>query len=418
MNTRIKTVARLIACLLIVGFGITHLALPLWLDFLLALIMLISVRTIPVALGFAAVCAVLCFLVSWTWGDKRIEDVYYREHEKHIDNNGLYTPNVEDEFDMPYGDLYALGRGSFSGNIEAIKEPRHTTFKSDSNGFRSDVELRDADVVLVGDSFIVATGVTQADMPSRALAGLTGKKIANIAFPGNAHDYEDRLARYQDVYRADAQIFVFYFEGNDYSNQGDQVAKQSWAGRFISFYYKLEDRKTQYLRLIYPKDQVFFRLIRRIGNNATHGIETLIRNALGEPLPDEPTGPAVLTKPIAGQEVGFLSIYKERSQTAAVDTYIMTNEQVLPRIKGVFFIPTKFRVYAGMLGENVTGEAIEILKRGYAPKGIPVHDLTPVLTEESQRALADNQFVYWRDDSHWNGRGIAAAMKLVAEQVK
>ena len=76
----------------------------------------------------------------------------------------------------------------------------------------------------------------------------------------------------------------------------------------------------------------------------------------------------------------------------------------------MFFIPTKYRAYHN-LDANLP---LQILTERYNQLNIPVFDLTSILKNEAKRKLEANKFVYWRDDTHWNGAGISTAGDYIA----
>ena len=45
---------------------------------------------------------------------------------------------------------------------------------------------------------------------------------------------------------------------------------------------------------------------------------------------------------------------------------------------------------------------------------LPLLDLTPALRTAAARALAQGEFVFWPDDTHWNAAGIRAAADALA----
>ena len=50
---------------------------------------------------------------------------------------------------------------------------------------RNDInKIEDADIILVGDSFITANGTTQAHIPSNILSEISGKKVATLSYAG------------------------------------------------------------------------------------------------------------------------------------------------------------------------------------------------------------------------------------------
>ncbi len=45
--------------------------------------------------------------------------------------------------------------------------------------------------------------------------------------------------------------------------------------------------------------------------------------------------------------------------------------------------------------------------------GVKYLDLTDDLLDGAEKLMADGKFVYWRDDTHWNGEGISIASKSI-----
>ena len=50
-----------------------------------------------------------------------------------------------------------------------------------------------------------------------------------------------------------------------------------------------------------------------------------------------------------------------------------------------------------------------------ARNGITALDLRPALRKEAARLLPRGEFVWWRDDTHWNGHGHVAAARAIHE---
>ena len=93
---------------------------------------------------------------------------------------------------------------------------------------------------------------------------------------------------------------------------------------------------------------------------------------------------------------------------------------VAARTTCVFFVPTKLRVYAFALGAAVQerlpwpAPGLQALEDAFAPHGIPVLDLSEPLVAAAERGLPRGEYVYWRDDTHWNGRGMRAVAPAIA----
>ena len=118
---------------------------------------------------------------------------------------------------MPHGDIYFMDYG-LNKERNLIKEPRTQEFITDSYGIRNNkTKIEDAEIILVGDSFITANGNTQKHIPSNVLSEISSKKVAALSYGGlNPAEYEFIINKYLNIIRKDAKIFVFYFSGNDF----------------------------------------------------------------------------------------------------------------------------------------------------------------------------------------------------------
>lgn len=94
--------------------------------------------------------------------------------------------------------------------------------------------------------------------------------------------------------------------------------------------------------------------------------------------------------------------------------------EVWRRTKCVFFVPTKLRVYAAYLPDSVRrklqGEppGLRALRDFMKGKPAEVVDLTPFLRRAADNRLQRGQYVFWRDDTHWNVNGVKAVSAEVA----
>jgi acetyltransferase AlgX (SGNH hydrolase-like protein) len=84
----------------------------------------------------------------------------------------------------------------------------------------------------------------------------------------------------------------------------------------------------------------------------------------------------------------------------------------------VLLVPNKHTVYGPLtLGGPREPEGAQLLAgiaRELGAAGIPVIDATPELRQRAAAGLAARQYLYWRDDTHWNARGIGIAAAAVA----
>ena len=118
-----------------------------------------------------------------------------------------------------------------------------------------------------------------------------------------------------------------------------------------------------------------------------------------------------------GTFIGFFNRYIEKTKSKNLKTYIIENPKILSKIKGIIFIPTKYRVYSEFFNDNVKiNPGLDFLKENYLKKNITVFDLTPVMKKNAKKKLIENKYLYWRDDTHWNQLGIEVAMEEVVKK--
>jgi hypothetical protein len=89
----------------------------------------------------------------------------------------------------------------------------------------------------------------------------------------------------------------------------------------------------------------------------------------------------------------------------------------------VVLAPRKYTVYgplvAGSIGDVDTGARLlrDIAQR-LETRGVAAVDLTPGLRAAARDAFAAGQYIYFRDDTHWNARGIAVAADTIAAALR
>jgi len=417
----------------LIYFALLHFALPIWIELIITIFFILILKSIKQSFFFSLILVLFATGVSFILGSYGSDKIFYREHEKWSDKSGKkYMSNVFDVIEMNGGDLYALGKNSTEGNFDSLKEQRKVLFRTDQFGFRNDRQLKDAQLILVGDSFIVANGTDQSELPSVWLEKMSRLKVANVAYEGDPSSYERNLRDVLTEINLDASFVIFYFEGNDFVNFSERKERNSinhlQKVEYFDFnikriykslekkYLQLEKKKDIYLSHLYPKDQTFFRVIRRVSHHLNNEIFGYFRKTLSIDAAEIKT---VVVRSIGSYEMGFYKSYIDVTKSERSQTYIFKDKNIIKRIKAVFFIPTKWRVYSNFVnggggGENkLSNTSFNLLKSEYLALGIPVYDLTNALEIKAQKLLPINKYVFWRDDTHWNSLGVEAAMEEV-----
>ena len=109
---------------------------------------------------------------------------------------------------------------AFTWNLP-IRRPAPMTFTTDSRGFRNLVDRDEADIVLLGDSYVEGAYNSDDETCAAVLERLTGEKVCNLAEAGYGTLQElEVLTRYA-IPMKPRLVAWFFFEGNDlYDDEG------------------------------------------------------------------------------------------------------------------------------------------------------------------------------------------------------
>ena len=394
---------------IILFVGIFHIGLPLYADVILSFLLAFLLKSWVSSIITISFLLFGIFIINIIF-EREID--YFRAHEMFRTDEKRYEKNVAITFTQPYGDLFSLGGKSEA--LNGIIEPRSIEFVTDSEGYRNRRFHSDSAYILVGDSFIVGNGTTQTDILSEKLSRLLGSNVYSLSYPGDAVDYEVKSSEYDSALSGKKNILLFYFEGNDF--QVGRSTNESYSNIKINSNFHtvkktilyLEDLKSRYLKKVYPRWFKFSKLVNRKSRISYKLMSDLILGRDSTTIDDKVY--KVIVEEIEGQKVGFLKNYNDVSNAAYVSTHIWSKNSILDRVKYVFFIPTKHRVYYN-LDSNLP---LQILTEGYKKLGVPTIDLTPILKFEAKRKLESGEFIYWRDDTHWNGLGISTTANYIS----
>jgi len=370
--------------------GLPLIADLAWGAFLIVLVLRVKVGNLILLACSILVAFMMCETVFRVLPDK--PTTFYRPHEK-FQSSPNYRPNVDERFDMPHGDLLALDFLAPAG----IKEPRRVRFKTDRLGYRNDLDYHGQKIILVGDSFVVGNGSDQDEILPNVLKREHGLDAYLAAYPGHPNDYCRRIKELLNTIDERAVALAFIFEGNDFITPRRHPDAPDPYDRFKAAAIK-------FLGLEYPR--FLFNLARQAG-------WVLHRPGL------QP----VEVYRVGKREVGFYGNYIEAALAAQPRLRLEPGEcpaEVMARLKAVFFIPTKYRVYFYLLSDHQGRRLPEpppaylVTEKFFAAYGVPVIDLTAVLRQKARELIDRDRYVFWRDDTHWNGEGLKAAAAQIA----
>jgi hypothetical protein len=88
----------------------------------------------------------------------------------------------------------------------------------------------------------------------------------------------------------------------------------------------------------------------------------------------------------------------------------------------VLLVPNKYTVYGplavGGRGETEGGRLLAGIADRLRSSGVPVIDVTPLFTARAALGLPRHEYLYWRDDTHWNAGGIELAAEALWREVR
>ena len=320
------------------------------------------------------------------------DSIYYRPDEKYLrfdytNNHRIYQRNVRTEMSMPHGDLRAM-------TTEDIAEPRRVQFQTDADGFRNQRDYHGQRYLLVGDSFIAGSSNSQEDLLVSQLLRDHGLDTYSLAIPGSPADYAVTVRGFAKRHGGDFRVLLFLFEGNDFDDI--RAPRENVLARTVRRYYGLFSEFSTYR----VTKSLLKRLTRARAIHASAEIE------IAE---------------LDGKKMAYYRHYMDvtrRTQAPNPEGFERAIESMGPHIERVYFIPTKYRVYSrySKPGEMLPNAQWEYLDGVCRTQQLRCTNLTEPLVQESGALLKKGEFIWWRDDTHWNRHGIAvAARRVVAD---
>lgn len=318
------------------------------------------------------------------------DSIYYRPDEKYLrfdyaNNHRIYQRNVRTEMSMPHGDLRAM-------TTEDIAEPRRVQFHTDADGFRNQRDYHGQRYLLVGDSFIAGSGNSQEDLLASQLLRDYGLDTYSLAIPGSPADYAVTMRGFAKRHGGNFRVLLFLFEGNDFDESRER--HENTLARYGRRYYGLFSEFSTY--------RVTKSLLKRLTRaRSIHASTELELVELG------------------AKKMAYYKRYMDvtrRTQVPDPEGFERAIESMGAHIERVYFIPTKYRVYArhSKPGEMLPNAQWEYLAGVCRKQQLRCTSLTEPLVQESGVLLKKGEFIWWRDDTHWNRHGIAVAARHVA----
>jgi hypothetical protein len=316
-----------------------------------------------------------------------------------------FEPNVDVQLPAIYGDLAHMA------NLRDESEMRAIQFSTDALGFRATGADGKVKGALFGDSFSWSGDKNEFTLPAQ-LGQRLGCRIYNGAGPG----YESR--------RPDA-------------SQIDALAKRVGLESGLIVIVEIERRSFERTRGESPERdrrrerfwtpvQRFFRGLLRSSPIKRH-MENLLRSIQDDRLlPNAYIENVVRRELRKGDTMLFLpDDLREPSKAHPVPVnYWTTLQHALQKSRHkllVVIVPNKYTVYRPLLqeGQKLPDYGEKLVNRNESALralNIPVINLTPILKARAEAGIDRREYVYWRNDTHWNQQGIGVAAEEIVRR--
>jgi SGNH hydrolase-like domain, acetyltransferase AlgX len=319
-----------------------------------------------------------------------------------------FEPNRRLSMARSYGVLAA------AGNLPALRQYRPETFTTDAYGYRNPpvagLSGRPPEALLVGSSMATGVGNSDEDILSVQLGALAGRPVYNASLTFDLHSLERtrRVARRVGL-RAGVVIFE-YLESYDLpATRDDGVPAPCFRLLAAAGRRDLDPLCTTAHGLVRVSPLRVF---------AERAYRALQNDVL---LPNAPARAVAQRRLRDGAPMlfpaGDVRRFYEPPDEAPAAGYLAWLAAELRR-DGldllVVLLPTAYTVHHPLLAPPEPPAPagppyLDRLEARLRAAGVPVVNLTGPLTAQAAADLERGEYLYWRDDHHWNARGIAVA---------
>ncbi len=313
----------------------------------------------------------------------------------------------------PHGRFIQRQAGDFVYGLAIPTSRRYTVdYHGDANGYRNLVDYRQADVVLLGDSFIEGYNVGQSEIVSVQLARRLHRDVCNLGMCDYGPFEELGALRKFGVKLHPRAVIWFFYEGNDLADiEKFQAITDNWdrcLAREKSFAYRSFFANAA--------DPLMFML-----NQLRWRESAFARRYEGRLLPEIPRGPDVTyfhSGPLRLGDHAAALVEVLKNILREGHGVCIANSAVLV----VAYVPRKERVYRDLCTFSADSDVprweLNDLSQQLGPwceeTGIKYLDLTPAL----HAAARQGRLAYLVDDAHWAADGHAVAAEELAQVLR
>ncbi len=282
----------------------------------------------------------------------------------------------------------------------------------DSRGFRNDRELTEADIALIGDSFIEAGLIPKDELLATFLEKNLNRTVVNLGQSGYGPQQELLVLKRFGIPLKPKTVLWFFFEGNDLQDVKSYEEK-------LRKIKESKDNESTY------RERSFIL-------NFPHILARFTSPKRKDDSPDAEKYSCRLKG--SGQYQGEKMYFVYGGRTIEADDLdalektkrIITEAHKLSVSRDarfvLIFIPSKFRVFKNLCGypkksyiENwVLNDLPQRFGQWAETQNIEYIDLTQPIVS----ATENGQLTYFLDDGHWNSKGNTIGAEVITEYLK
>ena len=317
---------------------------------------------------------------------------------------GPFVPNAAYRSTRSSGDLANLA------NLPHQRQLREEVFSTDAAGYRNRAETAKpfTGILLLGDSFAAGSGVSDSLTLSEQLHAISGRRVYNGALTPNFWELLQSLQMTRGL--------VVWQQSEREGLPSSTVSEQDWKRQLARKAFG--DKRAETAREIYKYATAW---------ESYSPLEILCSRAV-KLLQNEKIFPnpyrdwVVAARLRNGQEILFLSSEVQKYETdRRTDPEFFVQLKMQLQQKGigllVVLVPDKYVVYRDLTSppppQTERPRYLDVVEQRLAAANVPALNLTPLFRQQAASLLARDEYLYWLDDTHWNGEGIREAAQAI-----
>ena len=359
-------------------------------------------RIVPIAI-------LICFLLDISLRFLPPERVAFRAWEAatlFATANGPFAPGTVRHVARASGDLAAMA------NLPRFRQFREETFTTDAAGYRNRGEVVKpfTGILLTGDSFAAGSGVSDGQTLSEQLADFSGRRVYNGS---ETHSLEELLSGLEMT----RGLVIWQQSEREVPDVTLDIPGQSW-GR-IAARNVVGEQVAEGIRqsIVYGRSLAAFSPVQILLSRVWKRFQD------DRVFPNPYRTGAVVARLKNGRQMLFLPEELrnyEAARPADPRTFVEIRKRLTEKGLGllVVLVPDKYVVYRNLLvpaPEMPERQLfLSLLEQRLVAAKVPVLNMTPLLRRRAEALLPRDEYLYWRDDTHWNAAGIRETAEAIA----